>query len=509
MIPPEYVPDLARVLHHFRTDNPGRVKARAVYDGTTPEVFLSRRVANALKAHDVEFRVNLAGVVVDSLADRLDVTSITVPDDEPADTALQTILTGNRWDLEGPEARRDTLVTGRGFLHVWPRPGATLRDDGTVDPADVQIVYHDPTTACVLKDEETRAPDLAARMFEEGDYTRVTLFYPDGRVARFRTKDTDAKGWHATEYDTYVEADEEWPAESGVPGLPLFPLATDLRDGTPVHARAFGPQDMLNKLVATAMSAVDFTGAPQRWALQDADAVSDVDDYFDDDDDDVATGGSSAKGTDRETPRLDSTPGSVWFLPRVKEVGEFTPVDPHAFLDPMDWVAKAMATVTAVPFHVMQAGGDQPSGESRRRAEAPLVKRALIIGAVMAAAEADAWVYALALAGFPDQAVTVEYADPSAADDMEFWGTVKAKQDAGVSVRQALIEAGRDPEQVTADLGEGTDTDLARRVALLQAMAIALKDLGTATTLGSVSEEQVSAVITALLPAVTAGGVGD
>ncbi|WP_176734724.1 hypothetical protein, partial [Streptomyces sp. EN23] len=102
---------------------------------------------------------------------------------------------------------------------------------------------------------------------------------------------------------------------------------------------------------------------------------------------------------------------------------------------------------------------------------------------------------ALRRLGIEDPVVTVDWVPARSVSSAEGWQTVKAKIDAGVPRRQALMEAGYRAEQVDSWLAGVDDAELQRRVDVLAALADSAQKLGTAKTLGVITEEQVAALM--------------
>jgi hypothetical protein len=192
------------------------------------------------------------------------------------------------------------------------------------------------------------------------------------------------------------------------------------------------------------MAAVDFQTLPQRYVLQEVGTseagAAPADDDFPDE------AGSTTQITD---PKLVSSPGSVWWLPGAKGAGQFDPVDPKSFLEPIREYVNAMATTTSTPLHLYQLGGQPPTGLSLKRAEMPLLHkvglRQLFFGQVWK----NAIVFALRLAGMdPDpETIQVTWKPASLTDEKEPWETFGLKKTMGVPVRQILLEAGYTADQ--------------------------------------------------------------
>jgi hypothetical protein len=77
----------------------------------------------------------------------------------------------------------------------------------------------------------------------------------------------------------------------------------------------------------------------------------------------------------------------------------------------------------------------------------------------------------------------------------EGWQTVKAKIDAGVPRRQALMEAGYRAEQVDEWLAGVDDAELQRRVDILASLADSAQKIGAAKTLGVLTDEQAQSIL--------------
>src|SRR5207245_1963593 len=73
------------------------------------------------------------------------------------------------------------------------------------------------------------------------------------------------------------DADEvlgpQWPMPNPYGQIPAFHLRTDLDYGKPVHRNAFALQDAISKLIEMQMVTVEFSGYPQRYAIQEADSL--------------------------------------------------------------------------------------------------------------------------------------------------------------------------------------------------------------------------------------------
>jgi hypothetical protein len=98
-----------------------------------------------------------------------------------------------------------------------------------------------------------------------------------------------------------------------------------------------------------------------------------------------------------------------------------------------------------------------------------------------------------------DLPVDVRWVPGEVPSGLEAWQGVSAKIDAGVPVRQALLEAGYTTDQVDEWLSASEDEDLMRRILALKELGAATQSLGTAVGFGVVTVDQVQRAVAALL----------
>lgn len=439
--------DLELAVAEVERSRPAYDKAEQYYEGTAPEVFASTRLRRALRNSGTSFRVNFARTVVSAVLDRLDIAATSTVEESLSST-LQELWDDNYLDEESEDIHRWSLVYGDCYALVWPS------EDGGVD-----IAYNSPKTTRIFYDEERpRVKRFAAKVWLTQDgKTRVNLYYRD-RIEKYVSKGKSAKkqGDFEPYYDLFAGVPDDdgeivpqavWPIENPFDAVPVFHFRTQRPFGRPEHKDAFGPQDMINKLVITQMASNDFHGFPQRWVLSEGGSSDDATGFEDDE-----------TSTDEE-PALTSGPGELWWLTGKKmEVGQFDAADPNAFLAPLKEYIKALASATATPLHYFEGMGGQISGEALRSAEAPLIKKVIdrqqVFGSVWGELLGFALMVALELEERP--VVQVEWESPQSTDDEDAWLVAKAKQEAGVPRRVTLREAGYTDREIDAwsDLDE-------------------------------------------------------
>ena len=480
--------DLMHGIHELKESRPGYDQAQTYYDGKVPEVFTSTRIRRALAIHDIDFDLNFARTPVNAVTNRLKVASITSPD--PAtNTLISKIWQDNQLNIELPDLFRRAGEYGDAYLMVLPvedEAGNVLR---------VEIYYNSPQTVRVIYDEEDpRRKAFTIKKWCEGKYQRVELYYDD-RTERWTTG-IDSRGdqpknwmpWPADEEDP-----ESWVIPNDTGQQPVFHFRTDRPYGVPEHYGAYGPQNAINKLQQVGMGTVDYQGFPARYALTES-ATTDTSDLepgdFDDGDWPIPEQGLGPTDSGDDSS-LKSGPGEIMLLRGFKAVGQFNAADPKVFLEPIQFNVRAMAQITDTPLRMFDPQSNQRSGESYREEDGPYISKVENRQTSYGASLHDTVVYALRLLGVEDPVVTVDWEPAKSVTDTQGWQTVKAKIEAGVPRRQALMEAGYRAEQVDKWFPPGLDdAELQRRVEILAALATSAQQLGAAAALNVITDDQ-------------------
>jgi hypothetical protein len=481
--------DLMHGIAELRETRPGYDRAQIYYDGKVPEVFTSVRLRRALAANGIDFNLNFAKTPVNAVTNRLKVASITSPD-KATNLLISKIWQDNQLNLELPDLFRRAGEYGDAYLMV-------LDGEDEQSVLRVEMFYNSPQTVRVIYAEDNpRRKAFTIKKWREGPYQRAELLYDD-RTERWTTG-ANSRGDQPGDWN-------HWPAEDGDPESwlldhdwgeqPVFHFRTDRPYGVPEHYGAYGPQNAITKLQATHMGTVDYQGAPQRYALTET-VTTDTSDLepgdFDDDDwppNDAGIGPSDS-GDDSS---LKAGPGEMWLLRGYKSVGQFDAANPDVFLDPINFNVRAMAQITDTPLRMFDPqSSSQRSGESYREEDGPFISKVENRQTSYGASLHEAFVFALRRLGIPDPVVTIDWVPARSVSSAEGWQTVKAKIDAGVPRRQALMEAGYRAEQVDAWLAGTDDAELQRRIDILASLADSAQKLGAAKTLGVITDEQVS-----------------
>lgn len=501
--------DLVAGLKAIEQAWPKYDKAEKFYAGTQPEIFNNRKVAELLAPSAGQFRLNFAATPVDVVADSLSINAVVaVTDKEEGDAeknedATQRLET-EVWEENGlgaamPSYILKTGMYGDGYLFVWPGE----------DEGKVEVHWNSPKSARMMyADERPTTPLYYVKRWKEdeskGGIWRANVYY-DGVVIRFSAV-KDGKGDSKAKWVPFAddEGDSEIAHENG---FPIYHLRNSVPYGIPEHERGYGPQSAIDKLAVTLVETVEAAGFPSRYALTDGDALIDggIDNPdFDDDGDDTAT---SVDGSDRkDSSRYRVGPGELAIMPGVNETGQYDSANPDAILKPIAFFVRVLAQLTTTPMHYFDTewmgGGDAPSGESLRVADAPRVKKASKRQDMYGPTIEDAFTRALEMIGVAGVRADIRWAATSSIDDLDGWDVLAKKNEAGVPQSQTLREAGYDGDLVDTWL----DTDdealsLARRVAVLDQIGDAMQKISSGVAAGVLSAENAAALVEGVLSA--------
>jgi hypothetical protein len=509
------------------------LEADQFYDGELGTPFASMRIQRLLDRSGVNDVKDFAyaRIPVDVIANRLQIASVnaavaeedqaddtnkTNPEEnarvKAAEKAIARLRKRNQLDAEEKHLHRLVSKHGDAYLLVWP----VTDDAGNVVDVDMRV-NSAHNVRVIFDDEDPLLPRYVIKSWEVDQgrkskeaasnrrkIVRANLYYPD-RIERWVT-DPGAVPDNPASWHKLVDADEDIDiAEAADDGLdsdgddisnpwgmiPWFYFRNDRPHGTPEHKGAYGPQQMINKLVSADGAAVDFQSFPQRYVLIDPmadDPLMNIDDpdHPDDEEDDPETETGNAG--------LDGSPGSVWKL-YGKTVGQFEVAAAETFLARLDRYVKSMAELTDTPQHAFsKASADMPSGEAVRELNGPMHSKVRDRQARYDSVWQDAYELALRMLGIEGVTVDVRWEPIEVINDSAGWGVLTQKIAAGVPARTALQEAGYADEQVEEFLADLTGADMMHRVSIVERLGTAAQAFAAAVTAGVVSETTVQAL---------------
>ena len=492
---PNYLADLDRGLKHFAKMTPVYVERENYYRGNIAEAFGNARIRRALRGIIERYKLNFEAGVVDSLVRRVKVAGIglTGEGSDVLEEVLEDIVDDNELGEDLDAWIKKAAYLGDYYVLVQEDDD----DDGDGD-VDSEILGKSPfTTAILYNAMNSRKIDFGVQMWSLPDKRiRANLYY-DAETYQLISK-KGSKGNKARDFVALLELDNETgqilePSIPNLYGFPLFHLRVDSKPyGTPVHVNGYGPQDAITKLVSTHMGSVDFQGFPQRYAL------ADIDTEADNAGEDFGNGYDAQYEATRRNSKLASGPGEVWWLEGIKSVGQFAVADAKTFLDSLSFYIRAMAKLTDTPLYEFDLEGNEPSGESRRRADGPINNHAEALRRSFSVTIVAMLEYALLIGGHADTNVEVSWAPAEIVTDTDGWTALESKVKNGIPLRQALLEAGYSQAQIQEWYPDGAP---AVSIAMALALADAFQKIAQSSAQGIAGAEDAAAWFPELLTA--------
>lgn len=495
--------DLARALKLIDDKAPEYKRAKLYGEGKAPEIAESG-VARRIIEQSEHTPISFAHIPVDVIADKIELASITAPEAQAA-AALESWMDANDIDDESADWIHKACMFGDYYVIIDP---SEEDEEGRAIVETADTIGSSPLTTVVVYDKKTqRRAEYGAKTWDAGTpaapRTRAVLYYDDGSVKLISRIGSKGSGAEDFELDFDEEPEDAWVFHNGDRMLIKHLAVGGKPYGVPVHRRAWGFQDAITKISANNLVNVDAQGLPSRWALLDpaAEIDDDIDDDFGTDGPTTPVGKRDGMTKATKTSRVRTIPGAISMLRGVKSVGTFDAGESDPFLKNLDWYVRGMAVATGIALFEFDLTGEQPSGESRRRAEGRANRRAAKIKRQAEAFFRDIADTVLGLAGIVGK-VAVTFNPSETATDKEGLELVAAKVAAGVPLRQALREAGYADELVREWYPDGAP---AVSPTTLAALATALAALGNAKTLGVITDDELAA----MLPEILTGARGE
>jgi len=486
-------------------------EAAFFHDGKVQEYFASPKIEELIATTGQPYRFNFAEIPVKSLAGRIELRSLGVPDDEVATDELKLIFNANDGEKFYPDAFYMALEYGDAYVMTLPYDTSDnvigVADDEIVE-AGWEKVLVNPTEARMIYDAvNPRRKMYFIRVFEDESKVedddkvrRVELYYND-RIEFWETM----PGRSPDKPESWFSVGDE-PVIGGE--IPVVHYRTAEPYGIPVHKNAYAPQLAINKMLITQLTTSDSAGWPQRYGLTDEGAVLDQNtdgpNWDADENANVLSDPPALERRGGTGSNMRGGPGTMQIWSAMKEVGQFDAALPiPTYMDPAFKYISMMSILTDTPLHDFEHTILPPSGESRKVAERPATKKAQRLMRRFQATLREEWKYTLKVADVPVKRVDVRWVPPYIAEDMNDWTTIGLKQGAGVPVDQTLVEAGYDDEQVRKWLDPTPEAlSLSQRVAMLDTVADAAQKLSAAASLsasGGLELGGADAIVSAIL----------
>lgn len=331
------------------------------YEGNQDLVFATQRFQDHYGGLFKELAVNICGVIVQAMVERMKVQGVSFPaeeaeEQEAHDPAAWAMWQRNGLDAHSQEHHTQTATTGYGYMTVWGDS-----DDRAVitveDPLQMIVAYSSSTP-------RKRAAALKRWIDEWTGYEFATLYLPDS-VHRFMstTAASPINGTFQSQVDvTWVPRGDETTSVVDNP-LGVVPVVEYVNDpnvrgeGRSEIASIIPIQDAINKLVCDMILASEFAAYPQRWAVG-LEAVVDKD-------------GKAQKPFEAAMERL-------WTMNNPDgKFGQFAPADLTNYVKGKESLLQDAAFQSRTPRHYFMQSGQAPSGDSIKGGETGLVAKVL------------------------------------------------------------------------------------------------------------------------------------
>jgi hypothetical protein len=321
------------------------------YRGDHPLAFASPKFRSAFGNLLREFSDNFCPIIVDSVEERLNIDGFRLGSaGQEADADAWRIWQANALDLESQLAHREALVAGSGYVTVWAGDDPTTPLI-TVESAAQVIVGYAPGN---------RRQRLAAwkRWLDDDGYLYGTLYLPD-QILKYRSASKSDGSMTPGQKTRWVERPGDPGMSNPLGVVPVVELRNNPRILGPAEselARVIGLQNAINKLCMDLLVASEFVAYPQRFVT-----------------------GLELSLDDNGNPIEPFKPGIDRLLVSESadtKFGSFQAADLGNYTRSIETLVQHIASQSRIPFHYfLLNGGQAPSGESIRSAEAGLVAK--------------------------------------------------------------------------------------------------------------------------------------
>lgn len=390
------------------------------YDGRAGLVYASQKFRDAFDRNLAGLTANFCQLVVQAVAERLEVTGFRLAGAEDADAEAFDIWQANGLDEASGLAHLDALILGRAYAIVW------ADDDG-----EPTITVESPRQVWVEHHPATRQRTAAVKSWAEGQDVFSTLYLPDA-IHRFVTR--TAPGSTPT---TWERRGEPVPNPLGV--VPVVPIIARGRTldfcGTSELAVVIPLQDLISRLLADLVVAAEHVSLPRRWA----------------------TGVELETDPETGQPVEPFSPtGRLWQAEsEAARFGTFPQDDFSGILAAIEMAVQTIGTLSSVPPHYLlspASRGGPSSAESIKSSEASLIQKVRRRQLSFGAAWEEVMRLALAIrhgaAPAGSEAAETIWRDPETMSLGMAADAALKRKEVGVPLQQLWADLGYSPQQV-------------------------------------------------------------
>lgn len=309
------------------------------YEGKHSVEFSQPKYRRAFGEMLDKFADNFCSLIVDAVAERLQVDGFRLTEDPAADLDAWAIWQRNDMDAGSVTAMTEALIAGRSYAVVWGDP------DGqpviALEDSSEMTCWYDPAVSRTV-------PQMALKRWQdEWGSWHARLWTPNESI---RLTGRARSG-------LWREADR---MSNPLGVVPVVELANRprLRWDPTSELKLVAPiQDAINKVVRDALVASEFAAYPQRY-------VTGLEIEVDE------------EGQPKPPPFDPALDRMFQAEDPAVNFGQFAAADLSNYVKLVDMLVQHLATMSRVPFHYFLInGGQAPSGEAIQSAEAGLVAK--------------------------------------------------------------------------------------------------------------------------------------
>jgi hypothetical protein len=488
------------------------------FAGELPERFASDRLRTLIERSGRDYRIRLARVPVEALANRVGINSITSSLGARVDARIEEIRQANDMEIQEPFLHERMFVFGDAYLLVFPvEPEELLDPDKPADTdtvaAGVEFAYQSPLSCRAFYDsEDGRRKRFTIRRWKEsgplGEFWRAEVWYSD-RVEPWISapgaNGSDPDQWLPYAEDAFGDPvpavlGDNWPEFHDFGEDPIKHARTDLPYGTSELEDFIGVQNLITKATATLSTGIEEHGWRERYRIADDKAIldqaGDIVPWNDDADAPARIAG------DTPTSGRARGAGTEQVYHGTKQVGEFAPADIGAFEAPMDSWIRLGAAASGTPLTEFDPRfGANMSGVAWDRAQKPMKDKERNRKLFLLRFWREVYGLALAMVGIADAGdIDIEWSPAEVVNDPDWWTTATVRREHGVPQRQILMEANYTTEEI--DQWEKDQADsllLDEQINRLALLGDALQKLGAGASLLGIPTDRIAALVENIL----------
>ena len=401
------------------------------YNGTAVVPLVSERLQEIYRNLTFVIAENWSAVVVDSTTDRIELMGAK-GGDEGITAELKAIIDEVELLVEADEAHQAAIVGGESYVIVWKDP----------ETDELECYYNDPRTCHIFYEaNRPNVPRLAVKWWDgDEDGLRHIKFYTKERLIEVTVPFKKEGGLSMGELSEV--SNDENPYKI----IPVFHLRTKSRKSQSDLSNVMPIQDGINILLINMMVTAEFSAAPMKYVISNAEGIEDL---------------VVAPNRIWNIPAGDGLPGTTGTT-----VGQFAASDLGNYLAAIAHGIDAISAISRTPRHYFYGSQLPPSGEALKTMEGPLVKkvRDRLQRFTPTWERLIAFLYLLKT-GKKIEVATIEilWADPETVQPQQAAQTetaraqaVAAKEALGVSPQQGLRELGYTDDAITKMQEEST-----------------------------------------------------